>query len=764
MPRELTWLHVSDLHFDERNRYDRKIVQSSLIKRVRDYATNRDWKPDLVFVTGDIAQKGSAAEYELATRFFDDLLAAVDLPRARLFVVPGNHDVNRAAGEFAKRSLGSQDDADRFFAAQPTHRVHAQKFEEFRKWFNHFFRQKPDPFSCTHKVTTVDIRDLHIGVLAANTALFAQDDRDYGQLWIGRPWLDERCDELDALKADLNFFLMHHPFDWLSAEERGNIRARLSRSVHFVLRGHLHDTEAETLLQHRAGVVHLAAGAAYQSRLWPRTVMLSRADLDSKLLTIVPLRYEDRPHQVWTIDPSVFPDGNNYRGELMIPLPSKVRCLSQTRTWSLGADGIATVEIVFQDLSIDGECVLAIPNNPVCDILAQPTLKIVRARPGSASSKQKAGRVSIRIEERRVHGKRVFATKAYRDHFSSANWVYWISNALARDQRDLKWMKPPSKSSADNGWFDALPSFDGRPHQVQLKCENLTLQLRFESPSMMGELCAVVERLSGPAGRQYWERHTAEEARCRIHRTSSAEAELRVSDPIIGCRYTLAYNPPKPTSSLFEDALAPVDTVVDACLQRPNRALPDRLTRMTEAAWSLTVPGNKPMPSTWLGMLWSENERKLVTCYGSFPPCNWRTSFDFGVGVAGHCLRFGKWVTWSSDKNSSRLSLIFQPRSSDTGRVGWVVCLPILLGPEEPAVGVVSFAGPPGDRSFLATIAQRQGEGKLRRSEEGTLRELTAALTYAFWVPLEQSSGSREFNLQDTVTSLASRALRGSNG
>ena len=46
-------------------------------------------------MTGDIAKTGQEAEYVQAKSFFAELLKVLELPGERLFIVPGNHDVNR---------------------------------------------------------------------------------------------------------------------------------------------------------------------------------------------------------------------------------------------------------------------------------------------------------------------------------------------------------------------------------------------------------------------------------------------------------------------------------------------------------------------------------------------------------------------------------------------------------------------------------------------------------------------------------------------
>ena len=91
----LTWLHISDFHFRAGDPYDRDVVLRALVESVKRFRANSH-APDLVFATGDIAYSGKADEYKLATQFFDDLLDATGLDRRHLFLVPGNHDVDRS--------------------------------------------------------------------------------------------------------------------------------------------------------------------------------------------------------------------------------------------------------------------------------------------------------------------------------------------------------------------------------------------------------------------------------------------------------------------------------------------------------------------------------------------------------------------------------------------------------------------------------------------------------------------------------------------
>ncbi|MBI2908061.1 MAG: metallophosphoesterase [Chloroflexi bacterium] len=133
-----TWLHVSDFHFRGGDPYDRDVVLRALVKSVR-YFRENGRKADLVFATGDVAYHGRDKEYNPATKFFDDLLEAAGLERCHLFLVPGNHDVDRTKGAGLTRTLATREEADAYFAPEAPH-YHMLKLHDFREWYNDYFK------------------------------------------------------------------------------------------------------------------------------------------------------------------------------------------------------------------------------------------------------------------------------------------------------------------------------------------------------------------------------------------------------------------------------------------------------------------------------------------------------------------------------------------------------------------------------------------------------------------------------------------------
>ena len=312
----VTWLHVSDFHVRGGDPYDRDVVLKALVDSVAEYR-ERGRRPDLIFATGDIAHAGKAAEYEIAGKFFDDLLRAAGIEKSRLFVIPGNHDVDRDAGVGLARTLDSREQADTYFRPDRTHPHLTLKLRAFL-----------DGTTATSTAFGAAGEYDVLGGAAGGAERSSAGDSSHEQRAVlpGRRRPRQALDRtavsgscagrVEEARRGLNIALMHHPLEWLNPIEGGNIQAEIEASVDILLRGHLHETRLESVASAEGELLRCAAGAAYQSRKWPNRALYGR--LDGGELTVFPIRYEDSPLPVWTTDPSVFPRDPNHERRFSI--------------------------------------------------------------------------------------------------------------------------------------------------------------------------------------------------------------------------------------------------------------------------------------------------------------------------------------------------------------------------------------------------------------------------------------------------------------
>jgi len=226
------------------------------------------------------------------------------------------------------RTLESREEADVYFGRE--HLVHLTDAQgAFLGWHNEYFKKTRHRLisqqSTCGPVVQIEVKGLKIGMLPINTALFCRDEHDHEKLWVGRRCLDSAIEELVDNKADITVALMHHPLEWLSKIERSNIKAKLQENVHFVLRGHVEEDEVETVVSAQGSVLHMQTGASYKTRKSPNQALY--CTIDGNTAKIFPIRYEDKPEEVWTIDASVFPDELDHEKSFEIRRPAASRRL-----------------------------------------------------------------------------------------------------------------------------------------------------------------------------------------------------------------------------------------------------------------------------------------------------------------------------------------------------------------------------------------------------------------------------------------------------
>jgi predicted phosphodiesterase len=307
-------------------------VLSSLSRALR--TRPRDWpSPQLLFVTGDLTQSGKPDQFLSVSTFLDTLLTATGLSKDRLFVLPGNHDVDRTHVAQLTRTLSTEDESVAYFAAK-SRKYHFDKFTAFSNWHNSYFgatnawivdRTVQQPL-----VITID--GTRIGILRINSSLFSAGDDDFGKLWIGRRCLHEALQETHALTADYWIALTHHPLSWLHPSERRNIKSELTAHVDCLLHGHLHDTDVESVAGLNGTVVQLAAGATYQTREYLNSALFSSLDAEQDTISVLPITYHDSPAETWSLDTSIYPHDDGFRRQYSLARRSRHVGPAQTST------------------------------------------------------------------------------------------------------------------------------------------------------------------------------------------------------------------------------------------------------------------------------------------------------------------------------------------------------------------------------------------------------------------------------------------------
>jgi 3',5'-cyclic AMP phosphodiesterase CpdA len=142
----LTILHLSDPQFGMNHVFGTSAVGSeTLLERLgadlEEMKTEFDLKPDIVAVTGDLAEWGKEEEFKMAQTFLEGLAAKLGIApeeRHRIAIIPGNHDIDRLGAEedyIRWKRRGSPKDIEPFGFT---------RWEYFARLFDSFYAEVPD--------------------------------------------------------------------------------------------------------------------------------------------------------------------------------------------------------------------------------------------------------------------------------------------------------------------------------------------------------------------------------------------------------------------------------------------------------------------------------------------------------------------------------------------------------------------------------------------------------------------------------------------
>lgn len=339
MSGSLTWLHISDIHFLKKNDWRDCPSRRALLEHLEEIFSGDDsLRPDFVFCTGDIAfgetkECSLPDQYSRAKEFFIELLRVSGrngnpLPKERLFVVPGNHDVARSCvnsdAQATINQWAGQPDAhvnkinQRFNDRTVEFKETIKRLDAYGEFVREFLPHQNDSDGRHHYTRITELGGIKIGVAGFNSSWTCAGPEDERNLWLAANWQFETA--YSHLKdADIRIGLIHHPLDWLNASDREIANRRLASDYHFWLHGHSHNAWVTPVQSH----VIIAAGAVGAQDSDEFGVNLTRIDLNS-IKGVTHLHSKRAASNGWTVAPIA---RHAPYGQWAFELPSSLRSL-----------------------------------------------------------------------------------------------------------------------------------------------------------------------------------------------------------------------------------------------------------------------------------------------------------------------------------------------------------------------------------------------------------------------------------------------------
>jgi 3',5'-cyclic AMP phosphodiesterase CpdA len=321
----ISWLHLSDIHFGHGSAahgWDQQLVLSCLQADLAQVRARGVPSPELILVTGDIAFSGASrvregqaesTEYQEASQWLRGLGQELGITPSRIFVVPGNHDVQRSAdGDPAVARLvddlrEGRLELDAAWSQPGARALLARRQAHYLAWAAGFGPAYAEPslppeerLRWTQRMEVPE--GLRLRLVGLNTALLSANDKDHGRLRLGNVQLAHAL--RPAIEPnELVVVLSHHPFrgGWLADEQ--NVDAWIRNHAHLHLSGHVHEADSEQARSGAGGLfVRVVAGSAHGEQM-PAGIpsghgynlaAVFRSDDGQLVLRVWPRRWSDK--------------------------------------------------------------------------------------------------------------------------------------------------------------------------------------------------------------------------------------------------------------------------------------------------------------------------------------------------------------------------------------------------------------------------------------------------------------------------------------
>lgn len=245
-------LHISDIHFREPDCVNPDLdpdrpYRTIMIRDARERAS-RLGPVGAILIGGDIAFKGHPQEYEAAKVWINELAESCGCPLTRVFVIPGNHDVDRGtiirsaavrnaqAAIFAVNGHQREREFRTQFTDPDTARALLKPLEAYNDFAKLFSCQIYLPDRLFWKQDLELEGGVHLRIFGLTSVLLSgacgRDDTRESL------YMSPHQTVLDPVEDVVNLVMSHHPPDWFSDQDEVDEKICNRAAIH--LFGHKH--------------------------------------------------------------------------------------------------------------------------------------------------------------------------------------------------------------------------------------------------------------------------------------------------------------------------------------------------------------------------------------------------------------------------------------------------------------------------------------------------------------------------------------------
>lgn len=297
-------LHLSDLHCKAAGSAQ-GMVLNSLSEKISELCRNGN-KPNLLIITGDITFSGKPEEYQQAKIFIDEVIRHCGIRTDRVFIIPGNHDVDRNKMDAFMRKrmyeFNDEETLQNIFASP----FYAQMQATTAAYFDFAQQYMPNITFGKFGEYTVSIPfgNKQLRIVGLNSALFCgYDGDDKGQLALGLEQVTN-CFKTGINDNEIVIGCVHHPFHCFHECDRASLNT-FQRHADIILSGHVHDPHNTARHDGNEGdTIFITAGAGFEKRETQNGFNIIELDVASLQGKVVFYKYLPNDHE-WILNKDI---------------------------------------------------------------------------------------------------------------------------------------------------------------------------------------------------------------------------------------------------------------------------------------------------------------------------------------------------------------------------------------------------------------------------------------------------------------------------
>jgi len=246
-------IHISDFHLEQENI---SIEKENIIEALSEDLKKHVDDNTILCLTGDLIDKGGKgfdnlddAYIILETILIDKILESNPKLKGKIFVVAGNHDINRnkidSVSEAGLKSLlNDEKSLNDFIKSNRSTSNHLDRISNFISWSNGFYsKYNSGEISNFDSSFILNLSGLKVGITCLNSSWLCKDDNDKGNLLIGKNQIEN---SLKYIKdCNIKIALAHHPIEFTQKFDRDSVKSLLYKHYDLFLTGHVHELDAQ---------------------------------------------------------------------------------------------------------------------------------------------------------------------------------------------------------------------------------------------------------------------------------------------------------------------------------------------------------------------------------------------------------------------------------------------------------------------------------------------------------------------------------------